>query len=82
MKKKKYLPLYEKWAQDGRIPKRGLCPSIGGTIVLRLFKPAWASRYTFWLSNDEDCYPDFIEHNFNTLRQNVVLLLAAMNNEL
>lgn len=82
MKGKKYLPMYKAWIQTGRIPKRGLCPSVGGGIVKRLFKPAWASNYSFWLSNDEDCCPEFIAHNFNTLRQNVVLLLAALNNEL
>lgn len=82
MKNKKYLPLYKAWMKTGRLPKRGLCPSVGGTLLARLFKPEWASSYCFWLSNDEDCCPEFVARNFNTLRQNVMLLMAAMNNEL
>ena len=79
--KKKYLPLYEKWMEHGLDGHDGLCRafksnSIGyGTL----------DRY-FFTKREADYYADkFIEDapgQFTPLRQNIVLLLAAMNNEL
>lgn len=91
----KYLKLYKQWSETGRITERkgaitlgGLCSSeIGLEKDLGLFRPEgflgdlhWGysgDRYYFTLNLEKQ-----IRYEFTPLRQNIVLLLAAMNNEL
>lgn len=90
MKKKKYLPLYYKWVKDG-LPKKGLCYSLDHPPILDsggLLCPN--SNVGYWGYSGQaimgyevsgDMYKS-VTRDFTPLRQNIVLLLAAMNNEL
>jgi hypothetical protein len=95
MKKKyRYLPLYEEWMEKGSIPGKGLCGSLDkeGRELLKNFVPTdedanvlmeddWGSWY--WGSGLK--YSDDVieqRYSFTPLRQTIVLLMAAMNNEL
>lgn len=94
MKKEKYLDFYMKCMEDGKMPNGGLCGSIGEGVIRR-FKPLekrpgygdnWYWGFTgesytwsFFLSHSEK---NEIVYSFSPLRQNIVLFLAAMNNEL
>lgn len=84
---------YEKWMENGRLPKGGLCNSLMGTKyrnTLKLFGPSCEELYElfkedlsniFWGSglslNDNDRHI-----KFTPLRQTIVLLILAMHNEL
>jgi len=92
MKKKRYLPLYYKLMKTG-LPKSGLCNCFdtSGPMcyngpdgmydfdnhpLFRLFN--YGQQHKFWAS-DIDSYD---EYEFGPTRQNIVLLIAAMNGEL
>lgn len=88
--RKKYLPLYEKWIEAG-LPKDGLCHCLdNGDKFFELMKPVhecWMVGY--WAYCDGYGGPKYevapvwrIWHDFTPLRQNIVLFMAAMNNEL
>lgn len=83
MKKKKYLALYYEWMKTGKLPnENGLCSEF--------------SRPSSWDFEDHPLFPLFIPDGsdcwnywagargirFNPLRQNIVLLMAAMAGEL
>ena len=80
MKNKKYLPLYEKWMQHG-LDGPGLCRSFQKNRI-----DYFILDYSFFTEDEADCQEDrFVEdapRQFTPLRQNIILLLAAMNNEL
>lgn len=96
MKKKKYLPLYRKWMKTGLMPEHGLCDSIQYSINYKArqdfvdtFQPA--KGYLGLWGYDGNNYIGYelmpeqyerIAYKFNPLRQNMLLLFAAMNNEL
>lgn len=88
----KYLPKYHRWIKNGRLPKDGLCHCLPTSNKLQLFEPGYSGGYWgYWgefydgpiMSQcvDEETKDKF-QYDFNPLRQNIVLLLAAMNNEL
>lgn len=91
----KYLPLYKKWIINGKLPHSGLCNCFEGLDnVLRLFEKYDShscSGYAWYWGYDGVFY-DFgdiskrkqmaIKREFTTLRQNIVLLMAAMAGEL
>lgn len=86
----KYLPLYEKWMESGKIPTWGLCSFFEKDELFKLIDPENGKGITYWGFPEAsmcqfDYYPDFLErqhYEFTPLRQTVVLLMAAMNNEL
>ena len=92
MKKKKYLPLYKKWMKQGRIPHKskygcdgGLCSIFGNDKKFQLLHPTmdeleYRRIWGYW-GLDEN-YGDLHINSFAPLRQTIVLLMAAMNNEL
>lgn len=89
MKKKKYLPLYYKWMETGKIPRDGLCHSLGrlSRRQLKLFAPTpdeadehghWRGHWGVMLN----VYFPSDDYSFNEFRQTVLLFVAAMNGEL
>ena len=80
MKKKIYLPLYKRWMKHG-LDAPGLC----GSFQKNGMDP-YLLDYSFFTKKEAHYhFRKFIEDNpcqFTPLRQNIVLLLAAMNNEL
>lgn len=83
MRKKKYLPLYYKWVKDGEMPGAGLCSSfdysgLGFDHLTDEFcadqLDAYSLSWTFFQQSNN--------YEFNATRQNIVLLLACLNNEL
>lgn len=79
MKETPWLDLYCRLKMNKQMPQSGLCGNINTSMRTTLefyFKPEWASINSFW--GDEHAYP----REFSTQRQNIVLILAAMNNEL
>lgn len=88
-KKKKYLPLYEKWMEKGLLPNNGLCNSLPNKEYLRdLFEPTYEECVLYrhlsghWGSTLDEYSAGDAFYNFNEFRQTVVLFLAAMNEEL
>ncbi len=86
MEKEEYLPLYFKWMKTGQIPTEGLCRYFEGEDPLfNLIDPENGSGETYWgcdkygKGGDYRCATAKV---FGPLRQNVILLMAAMNNEL
>lgn len=87
MKKKKYLPLYEKWMKTGSLPgKSGLCKEFDNDDLFTLFKPTSSDYiriqknrepYAWWANDDFGQIGQFTD-----TRKNIVLLMAALNNEL
>ena len=81
MKNKKYLPLYERWMKHG-LDGAGLCQAFQNNNM-----DTYLLDYSFF--TDQEAYyhrhrylDDTCEREFSPIRQNIVLLLAAMNNEL
>lgn len=80
----KYLKLYKIILKNGVMPCSGLCPSVyevcGNDALIQfinIMRPKSASGFEFWASTSDRDY-----YHFNPLRQNLLLLMAAMNNEL
>lgn len=89
MKKKKYLPLYEKWVKAGKIPENGLCDIFENDSLFSLIDPERGVPETYWGYDDiqEEHHQLKIPimelwYGFTPLRQNIVLLMAALNGEL
>lgn len=91
----KYLKFYERCMKSGQLPSSGLCNCFGsfchGTKnkKLSLFDPSdeeYTRLYahnkciTYWGSGLSS-YAPIVGFKFTPLRQNIVLLMAAMNNE-
>lgn len=98
MKKKKYLPLYKTWVKAGELPEDGLCNCFGLCLsedeyeldpeheLFPLMYPEETSNPPsgYWGCGPEEQMIDGNNWNkeFTPLRQNIVLLMAAMNGEL
>lgn len=88
----KYLQYYNRWMRTGRIDSdNGMCYSPVRSEALELFKPTYEDLpnlevvHGFWAYDGEPIStgsPDDRATLFTPLRQNIVLFLAAMNNEL
>ena len=87
---KKYLEFYHKCMKTGRLPKTGLCYCFDHNEDIKLFYPP--SDNGFWGYDGRNIpglyFKEFgvspydLRFAFTPLRQNIVLFLAAMNNEL
>lgn len=89
--KKKYLPFYYECLETGRLPHNGLCTSLGGVELFRPFQSdvnsdenSWywgydGTRFTEYYDNAQNVRR---QYEFTPLRQNIVLFLAVMHNEL
>lgn len=93
MRKKKYLTLYYQWAQTGRLHWNGLCLSLGNdktfTELLSPDSPNGYYSVFYWGWAGEKRTLEYMRapikdrmYEFTPLRQNIVLFLAAMNDEL
>ena len=86
MKKKKDLPLYEKWMETGEIPGSGLCASFRevGMSYYELDDNFLTNKEVFklrgWYASGLDTCSGVGQ--FTPLRQTIVLFMAAMNDEL
>lgn len=89
MKKKKYLPFYYEWIKTGKMSDDGLCYIFGQDYLFKLFIPNPEEELElernllptiFWGKGTIDGL--YNGGGFSPLRQNIVLLMAAMNNEL
>lgn len=82
--KKKYLKLYYEWMTRGRIPNNGLCNCFKvDDELFNLIDPELGEHESYWGYDGPDLpLIDDLWHSFTPLRQNVVLLMAAMNGEL
>lgn len=88
----RFIDLYYEWMEKGELPADGLCNSLPHSDIFELLIPE-ASDFrvledaglctAFWASdrNRNDSYYDSA-YPFNPLRQNIVLLMAAINDEL
>lgn len=94
--KKKYLTLYYRWMIVGEIPSDGLCFSLNDPFsdkqdqLLEFFVPTPEEYDTngyrlwqcFWAADGVSQRDPLQLCKFTPLRQNIVLLMAAMNGEL
>lgn len=82
-----YFEFYKTYARDGFLPSTGLCASLDSAQSLELmdlFMPFGIDANVFWARGNElkgNIY-HAIRYNFNPLRQNIVLLLAAMHDQI
>jgi len=84
----KYLEFYKKCMKTGRMPNgRGLCREFGHEELFLLMEPAYTDDVRlqnnrmstiYWASDSIQCHLGL----FTPLRQNIVLFMAAMNDEL
>lgn len=94
MKEKKYLPLYEKWMKSNWVEGgNGLCQHFEWQDKFSEFRLMMPTRndlhelfknnhnVTWWASDTSNPYNKEVGE-FNTLRQTIVLFMAAMNDEL
>jgi hypothetical protein len=88
----KLIELYKEWMETGVMPDSGLCPSIPTKykIYLNLFKPEPSENILlmqenlsvgYWASG-LDVYDNGKYDSFTDLRQTIVLLICAMNDEI
>jgi hypothetical protein len=88
----KHLKFYKDCMSTGRLPDFGLCYSLGGRL-LQLFTPTIEEKFQledeglcpiYWAYGVSDDFKNDEErwHSFSSLRQTIVLLMAAINNEL
>lgn len=85
----KYLPLYYRWCKKDKLPSDGLCRCFkNDNLFYMLCPPVELNAVLYWGFAGDDPSLDeyFVKLNryykFSPLRQNIVLFLAAMNNEL
>lgn len=84
----KYLKYYKAWMKTGRIQDHpqlklgqgGLCNALGSN-AMGIFTESY-NTLSYWAADYENDSFDEIQYGFNPLRQNIVLLLAAINGEL
>lgn len=82
-----YLPLYYKWLEKGEMHSPGLCASLGSQSILfiELFDDeVWGywGYCGFSIRGDDKACTRKVKFKFTELRQNILLFMAAMNNEL
>jgi len=82
----KYLKYYKDWASKGRVPD-GLCLIFEDDKRFKLIEPNFDELHTLRVSNSPAMYwgrESFTQgiYDFTPLRQNIVLLMAAMAGEL
>lgn len=80
---RKHLQFYMDCMKKRQTPRDGLCSCAWGGYIdeelLMLFKPEWASIWSYWAAGERVR----IKYNkFTSLRQTIVLFMAAINNEL
>lgn len=85
---KKLIDLYKEWMNSGKLTDSGLCFSVPKEYktFLELFKPLKTETvglysFLYWASQDNDSGLIHF-YDFNPLRQTIVLLICAMNDEL
>jgi hypothetical protein len=81
----KYLDLYKQCIETGEMPDAGLCVCVGRRALKKIGAPVdvcwyWGYSDTFMESMFADA--TIRARAFTPIRQNIVLLLAAINNEL
>lgn len=84
----KYLRFYERCMKDAMLPRNGLCGSFRKSKFFKLIDPEYGLGETYW-GIEQDVHVDQYSltwddkwYAFSPLRQTIVLLMAAMNNEL
>lgn len=90
-KKKEYLKYYEKWMKDEKLPNFSLCCSLPYKLVInepfKLIKPTNDDLIRLCSENKSFAYWGS-DHSYNKmfqfteLRQTLLLIAAALNNEL
>lgn len=92
MKDKRFLKFYKRCARYGLIPNHGLCTCDLDLYTLALVTPSLDDvkelmdnnlSVSYWgsgLANDTNI--ELLRYKFTELRQNIVLLCAAINDEL
>lgn len=93
-KKKRYLDFYNEFIKTGKMSNDGLC-NVFGEKALNLFVPEYDTYFNYAKYGDTlatsywgygyDFYEvadDNVRYSFTPLRQTIVLLMAAMNDEL
>lgn len=87
----KLIDLYKKWMVVGEICDRrnaggtgGLCNAVPKKYLcqIRLFEPDCCKAYWASQTPNDDLISDKAVFGLNDLRQTIVLLICAMNNEL
>lgn len=91
----KYLKLYKEWAAKGEIPlvsgkgyNGGLCAIFGKDKQFKLLKPLTEDEletrpiWGYWGCDGYSLGVFELSVEFTPLRQNIVLLMAALNGEL
>ena len=96
-KEGKHLKFYKDYIETGKMPVEGLCKAavydlIDGEILIKYFRPSSEELHemnkrgeeaAYWASNTKKNVKDNEKiFKFNTLRQNIVLFMAAINKEL
>jgi hypothetical protein len=82
--KKKYLKFYKECMKTGRMPHSGLCMHFDGDPLFDLFSIDQPC-FRYWAYDGEPIplmFVDYAKYKFTPFRQTIVLLMAAMNNEL
>lgn len=78
----KHLQFYSDCINMDEMPRSGLCGCAWGGYIdeelLFLFKPEYASMWSYWASGDNR----YSKKSFSPLRQTIVLFMAAINGEL
>jgi len=94
IKKRSYLNLYKKWCKTGELPYAGLCCNLYPRQYEKFRNLYITNRMSgYWGYDGRNLLPlfdikiskekaDEIRYKFTPLRQNLILFLAAMNNEL
>jgi len=86
----KLIDLHKQWMETGMLPKDGLCNSLRGKYATNLkkhFDKTIGEYGTFWaypLTYQQQIRHSYTEMalSYTPLRQTIVLLICAMNNEL
>lgn len=86
---KYFLSHHKKWLKSGRVPN-GLCCTIGHKILFKIMCPTVLDDIQITMDGESMSYwgSGLKRYDINkcfeytTLRQNIVLFCAAMNNEL
>jgi hypothetical protein len=85
-KQTKYLDFYKKCMKTGVLPERGLCSCCEiEDDMIKLFKPYEGFSLAYWGYNGDEYWwatSVYEKYAFTKFRQTIVLLMAAMNNEL